>query len=233
MQMHDTLRKVQGASIADELAAAFNLSRAQANAIVRTAHRQFAWHLEKNTLSRGGLADLVEAFGSGHHAQYLASSEVFSDAATQADGKAILGHILGSKDKSRAVAASIARQAGLNEALVRSMLPGLAAVTMAGIAAQARSSLGPILAQMPSLERWSRGNPYADLADVLRRKCGVGRYASGKLRREVRAGIARAAGFPRRGALGWYAQFIVARLAASLLRRPLAALLATPRLNSQ
>ena len=136
----------------------------------------------------------------------------------RADGNAILGHILGSKDRSRAVAARAARQARLGDEVVRSMLPGLAAVTMGGLAVRANGGLGEVLGAMPSLGRWSRGNPHADLADILRRGCGAGPYARGKLRRVVRRALARAGGFKPRGALRWYLHFMLVRPAMAPVR---------------
>ena len=169
----------------------------------------FNWlRTSTNTLSRGGLADLVEALGSGHHAGHLDKAEIFRDDAVRADGNAILRHVLGSKDRSRTLAARAARQCGLDARLVRAMLPGLAAVTMAGLAVRAKSSLGEILQRTPPLGRFSRGSPHTDLADILRRRCGAGPYSPRALPRVVRRAVARAAGFQPRGLLRWYVQFL-------------------------
>ena len=91
------------------------------------------------------------------------------------------------------------------------MLPALAAVTMGGLAARASGSLGEVLRVMPSLGRWSRGEPHADLADILRRGCGAGPYGPVKLRRVVRRALARAGGFRPRGPLRWYLHFMLAK----------------------
>ena len=208
MQMHDALRHMQGGPAVSDLAAAFDVTPAEAEVVMHAVGRELAWHLEKNTISRAGLADLVEALGSGHHVKYL-DGDVFRDAAACADGNAILGHILGSKERSRAVAARAARQAGLQQKVVRSMLPALAAVTMGRLAGRANGSLGEVLGVVPSLDRWSRGDPYADLADILRRGCGAGPYARGKLRRVVRGVLARAGDFKPRGAVRWYMHFML------------------------
>jgi Bacterial protein of unknown function (DUF937) len=209
MQMHDALRYMQGGPAVSDLAAAFDVTPAAAEAVMRAVARELAWHLEKNTISRAGLADLVEALGSGQHTKYLDGGDVFRDQDACADGNAILGHILGSKERSRAVAARAARQAGLRQEVVRSMLPGLAAVTMGRLAGRANGSLGEVLGVLPSLGRWSRGEPHADLADILRRGCGAGPFARGKLRRVVRRALARAGGFKPRGVVRWYLHFML------------------------
>ena len=219
MQMHDALRHGHGGAAVAELAAMFGITPGEVETALRAVASEFAWHLEKNTLSRTGLADLVEALGSGHHARYLDGGDVFRDEAAKADGDAILGHILGSKDRSRMLAARAARRAGLDYAVTRSMLPGLAAITMGRMAEQAKTSLGEVIGVMPTLGRWSRGGPHADLADILRRGCGAGPYARAKLRRVVRRAIARAGGFAPRGALRWYVHFMLVRPAMAPLRR--------------
>ena len=229
MQMQDALRHAQGGAAAADLAAAFEVAPAAAEAAMRAVASELAWHLEKNTISRAGLANLVEALGSGHHGKYLDGGDVFRDAAVCADGNAILGHILGSKDRSRAVAARAARQAGLGDEVVRSMLPGLAAVAMGGLAMRANGGLGEVLGAMPSQGRWSCGNAHADLADILRRGCGAGPYAKGKLRRVVRRVLARAGGFKPRGALRWYLHFMLIRPAMAPRPRNMAARLVPAR----
>jgi hypothetical protein len=100
--------------------------------------------------------------------------------------------------------ARAARQCRLAPARVRAMLPGLAAVAMAALAVRARSGLGEILAKVPPLGRLSRGNAHADLAGILRRRCGAGPYSPRALPRAVRRVLARAAGFPARGPIAWY-----------------------------
>src|SRR5206468_688923 len=101
-------------------------------------------------------------------------------------------------------AARAARQCRLDPRLVRAMLPGLGAVAMATLAVRAKSPLGEILERTPPLGRLSRGSPHADLADILRRRCGAGPYSPRALPRTVRRTIARAAGFSPRGAVSWY-----------------------------
>ena len=218
MQMRDTLQQVQAASLRDELAAAFAIAPRQADAVMRAVMPELTWHLQKNSLSRGGLADLIEALGSGHHVAYLSAGNVFRDEAARADGNAILGHLLGSKDASRTLAARAARQSGLAAIQVQAVLPHLAAVAMGGLALRAQTGLGEILAQVPPLGRLSQDNAHADLAGILRRRCGAGRYSPRALPRAVHRAIARAAGFRSRSVIAWYVRFMIGRAAARLLR---------------
>jgi hypothetical protein len=216
--MQDVQRHAQGRTFIADLATGFGVTTEQADAVMRTVMPDLTWHLQRNTLSVGGLADLIEALGSGHHARYLDRSDVFRDPAAVADGNAILGHVLGSKDRSRTLAARAARQAGLSDDLVRSMLPGLAVITMARLAARAKRGLDEVTRTIPP-GGLGGSSPYADLAAALRRRSGLGRYASGTLRHMVRWLIAKAAGFQSRGPVRWYADFMMIRPVQALARR--------------
>jgi hypothetical protein len=209
--MHDTLRHVQSAPVASLLADAFEVTPARAEAALRCVMSELAWHLERNTLSRRGLADLVEALGSGHHAGCLGEATAIRAETVRADGNAILRHILGAEDHSRSLATRVSRAAGLGEQAAASMLPALAVVAMARLAADANKALAEVLVCLPPLGSLSRGGPHADLADILRRGCGAGPYAPARLRRVVRRALSRAAGFPPRGAARWYLHFMVVR----------------------
>jgi hypothetical protein len=219
MQWLDGLRRSDTGSLPDRLARAFSLDRPAAEALMRAAAAEFGWHLERHMLSRGGLAELVEVLGSGSRASYLSDENVFVDTAVEADGNAILARSVGSKDASRALAARIGRRSRLPPSLVRRALPYLAAVSMAGLALRAQAALGEIIAQVPELGRFSRGSPHADLAAILRRRCGAGKYSPRMLPRAVRRALARAGGFSNAGVIVWYARFMGGRPTAGLVRR--------------
>ena len=55
---------------------------------------------------------------------------------TVADGNGILGHILGSKDASRAVAAQAAAQTGIGADVLKKLLPIAATLVMGSLAKQ-------------------------------------------------------------------------------------------------
>ena len=220
MQMQDALRQAQGGSAADTLVKSYDISPAQARAVVRAAAPAFAWGLETVSLNRGGLADLVEAVGRVDSAKYQASGNIFHDEAARAQGDRILDLLMGPADARTMLVARIARRAAVREDTVAAMLPGLAVLALATLASRARSTLGALLAGMPSLGRWSKGSPHADLADILRRRCGGGPYASRQLYRVVRRRLASAGGFGSFGAIGWYVRYMLLR-PTSVAMRPL------------
>src|SRR5262249_58798355 len=139
----------------------------------------------------------VAALGSGHHASYADGRSLF-DAVARADGEAILSHILGSRERGWALAGRAATLTGVSAETIAAMLPSLAAITMARLAVRSRRGLADILDRIPPLRGGAASNPHADLALILRTRCGIGPYASGRLRHLVRRAPARAAGFAPR-----------------------------------
>ncbi|HRD77493.1 MAG TPA: DUF937 domain-containing protein, partial [Hyphomicrobiaceae bacterium] len=142
MQIMDVLRQAQGGQAIDNLASAFSVEPEQADSVVAVVLPELAQRLERITLSRGGLADLVKALGDPRHRRALVDPGVFTDPAVGADGNAILGHIVGTRDASRAIAARAADASGLDEETVKRMLPFVAAFAMSGIAASLSGQLG-------------------------------------------------------------------------------------------
>ena len=220
--MQDTPNYVQAGAAAAVLVEAFRITPAQADAALRSVQSEFAWHLERNTLSRRGLADLVA--GAGQRPSRPVSRQL-GHRARRGGARRWRRHPRPHprhQDRSRALAARICRATRLSDPAVTSMLPVLAVLAMARLAAGASKGLGEVLAVMPPLGCWSRGSPHADLADILRRGCGGGPYAPARLRRAVRRAVAAPAGFPPRGALRWYVHFLLVRP----LSRPVRAILA-------
>jgi len=223
MQMGDALRQaqggqVQGGSVADALAKTYAISPAQARAVMRAVETELAWALETLSLNRAGLADLVELVGHIDKAAYLGNGNPFEDEAARADGNRVLALLLGAGDARSMLSTGVAGRTGVAESAVDAMLPGLAALTLATLAARAKSTLGAVLARMPSLGRWSKGSPHADLADILRRGCGAGPYSGRQLPKVVRRCLAHAGRFGGLGAPGWYVRFMLLRPAAKALR---------------
>ena len=106
-------------------------------------------HLERNTLSRGGLADLVGALGEPQHAARLANADLIGDPNATSDGNAILQHIVGGKDASRAIAAEAARASGLSESLIKMLLPFIASMLMSALQRWLQGGFGDILKRLP------------------------------------------------------------------------------------
>lgn len=95
--------------------------------------------LQRNVSSEGGVESLINALSSGRHAQYLDNPELMDSDDTVQDGNGILGHLFGSKDVSRQVAANASANTGIGADVMRQMLP-LAATMLMGALAKRNAS---------------------------------------------------------------------------------------------
>lgn len=89
--------------------------------------------------SQFGLDSLMKGLQTGTDQRYLDDPGPLQDSATVTDGNAILGHLLGSKDASRNVAAHAAQASGVDASVIKKMLPVVAAMAMGALSKQTDS----------------------------------------------------------------------------------------------
>ncbi len=171
MAIIDILKAAQGGAAIAELGKAFGLDARQVDAVVSAVVPELTRKVERNTLSRGGLADLVEALGQGHHREYLRNPALYRNPAAIDDGNGILDHLVGGKDGSRAIADRAEAATGVDAAVIRQMLPVLAGMTMGGFSQEVQGAFGDILGRMglpmPD-ERQAGGSNRMGIPDVSR-----------------------------------------------------------------
>ena len=148
MRIEDLLANAQAGNALGNLAQSFGLSPQQAEAVLSSVLPQLERRMERNTLSRGGVADLIEILGRTGGGAYVDSGAALADPSVRSFGIDVLDNILGSKDQSRAVAARASRASGLSEELIKQMLPVIAAMVMGALAKGAGGSLGEILGKI-------------------------------------------------------------------------------------
>ncbi len=148
MAVMDTLKSAQGGAALAELGKVFGLNAQQATAVVAAIVPELTRKVERNTLSRGGLADIVQALGQGHHREYLRNPALYRHPGAIADGNGILDHLVGGKDGSRGIADRAARATGVDAAVIRKMLPVVAGMTMGGLSQEVQGAFGDILSRM-------------------------------------------------------------------------------------
>ncbi|HUS98468.1 MAG TPA: DUF937 domain-containing protein [Hyphomicrobiaceae bacterium] len=160
MDVVELIETINGGAVVAALGEANGVPAETARDVIRASVPALAFEIERNTLSRGGLADFVSALGCGHHEAYLnASASEFASPVVAADGVAILRHVLGSEEAAGWFARRIARRSGISSSVVESMLPQIAGLTMAGV----------VHAAGPQLDR---------MAGMLSRRPGDGERAS-------------------------------------------------------
>lgn len=148
MGLADMLLNAHGGDAASMLAQRFGISPDQAASAVGALAPALATGLQQNASSEGGLGSLLGALLGGQHQQYVDNADTLGHADTIADGNAILGHVLGSKDVSRQVAAQASQQTGLGTDLLKQMLPVVAAMAM-GVLSKQTASPGASQTDLP------------------------------------------------------------------------------------
>jgi hypothetical protein len=128
------LNEKNGAAVS-QLASQFGLNENQATSAVQNLIPALAGGLQRN-ISQGGLEDLLGALKNGQHQRYLEEPSALNSEDARAEGNGILGHILGSKDVSRQVAAQAATRTGISEPVLKQMLPVVASLAMGALSRQ-------------------------------------------------------------------------------------------------
>ena len=142
MNILDSILNAGDGAAVRQLASQLGLNEAQASSGLSALVPALSAGLRRNLQTPDGLSGLAGALSGGNHQRYLENPQVLGDADTIADGNGILGHVLGSKDVSRQIAAQAATQTGLGPDVMKRMLPLVATLVMSAMSRQAAAS-GP------------------------------------------------------------------------------------------
>jgi len=137
------LSEIFGASGGENVRAlgqGFGMNEKETKSAIQGLLPALAKGVKKNTSQEGGLEGLLGALSSGKHSKYLESPDVLSDSSTHDDGNAILGHIFGSKEVSRNVAADASTRTGIDAGVLKKMLPLVATMFMGAMSKKSASS---------------------------------------------------------------------------------------------
>jgi hypothetical protein len=118
------------------------------------------------TASSGGLEGLVKALGSGAHGRYLENPSALGQADSIADGNGILGHILGGKEASVALAGQVAGNTGMSQDMVKKLLP-MAAAAMMGALSKSTQGGQALASQVSGLGAVNKGPALGGLLGML------------------------------------------------------------------
>lgn len=139
--LYDMLAKADEGRAMDLLARQFDISRKQAELAVEALTPAFSQGLKQNAADPYGVGSFLQALASGDHAKYFEDASKAFQPAGVAEGNGILGHLFGSKEVSRAVAAQAAQATGLGQDLLKQMLPVLASMIMGGLFKQSTGQM--------------------------------------------------------------------------------------------
>ncbi len=151
MTILDILRSPEAQASLRSLAAAYGITPEQLDAVLKAILPALTARMERNTLSRGGIADLMAEMGRPEHARVLADPARVGTEDATAVGIGALDTVFGSKAVSRNVAAQAALSSGVSQAIIQKLLPILASLVMAALAKGTQGGLGDILKRLPDL----------------------------------------------------------------------------------
>ncbi|RWD22649.1 MAG: DUF937 domain-containing protein [Mesorhizobium sp.] len=164
--LFDIFAQAQNGAGMQALAQQFGLSMQQTQAAVEALLPAFSQGLQRNTADPYGLGAFMTAMASGQHAKYFEdATRAFSPQGIN-EGNGILGHLFGSKELSRAVAAQAAQATGLSQQVLQQMLPAMASMMMGGLFKQTTN-------QMQAAGGFGGGgNPLGEIIEQMMRQAG-------------------------------------------------------------
>ena len=165
MDLLKTILQAGNGQVLQQMAAQLGTNPAATQSALTKVLGALGQGVAKNASTPGGLEGLVKALGSGNHSSYLENPSALGQAASIADGNGILGHILGSKDASRALAGQVAGQTGVSADIVKKLL-AMAAAAMMGALSQ-RTQGGQALASQLGTSGIGAGGQNAGLGSLL------------------------------------------------------------------
>jgi hypothetical protein len=126
----DAVLSSSNGDVVEQLARQFGTDSGQTRDALAQLTKVLGANMSNGARSSDGLGSLIGALQRGNHADYLDDLSQLSRPETRADGNAILGHVLGSKDASREVASRVGGNTGIDPAIVKQMLPIVATLVM-------------------------------------------------------------------------------------------------------
>lgn len=155
MNILEILTAAQGGGVVTNLAKSFGLDNEKSLAVLEQVVPELSRAMERNTFNRGGVADLIATLGQSNFEAVLKPGTPLKSDAVQQAGVEVLDNALWTKDRSRGVAARAARETGLDQGLIKEMLPAIAALVMGGLSSKAGGALDGILKQIGGLPQSS------------------------------------------------------------------------------
>ena len=180
MNILDAILNAQGGAAARQAGQSVGLSPEQTTSALSALVPALAAGLHQNAAQPGGLDALLGAITGGGHARYVDDPSALARQETVEDGNGILGHILGSKDVSRALADRGAAQTGIGADALKKLLPIAATMVMGTLAKQhvgqanvAAAGGGDFLSMLtPMLDRDGDGSAVNDILGTVGKMFG-------------------------------------------------------------
>lgn len=137
MNLMEVISSGSGSPVSS-MAKQFGLGEDQVSSVIQQMIPALTNGVKRNVQQENGLEGLLRALTKGNHERYLENSDDLLNATE--DGNGILGHLLGSKDVSRALADRASQATGVGSDILKKMLPMIAALVMGSLKKQGSDS---------------------------------------------------------------------------------------------
>ena len=134
MNILDVIMNAQGGNAVRQAGAQVGLGEAETATALSALVPVLAAGFQRNLESPDGLTGLLGALTGGGHQRYIDDPTALAGAT--ADGNGILGHVLGGKDVSRALADRASTQTGISPEILKQLLPIAASLMMGAFSRQ-------------------------------------------------------------------------------------------------
>jgi hypothetical protein len=142
MDLMDLLSAAGADDSVGKLAGSVGIGKSEAQKMIGALAPALTRGLQKQKESGGGLDALQNALAKGNHQRYVDEPELMQSEDTRQDGNKILGHLFGSKDVSRNVAAQAAAETGIDANLIKQALPLVAGLAMGALSKKSDAGAG-------------------------------------------------------------------------------------------
>ncbi|MEM5471956.1 DUF937 domain-containing protein [Hoeflea sp. AS60] len=169
MPLYDMMMNAQNGDAMRAIAQQFGLSESQMEQATAALMPAFSTGLKRNASNPMDMSNFLSALAGGNHAQYFENMQNALSPQGKQEGNGILGHLFGSKEVSRAVAAQAEAATGIGQDIFKRMLPVLATSIMGGLFKQATGQA----ANQAQAGSMGGSNPIGDLiAEMMRQGIG-------------------------------------------------------------
>ena len=137
MSLLNEILNSQNGAVIGQLASQLGLGQGDTQKALGALMPHLTAGVKRNQEKSGGADALLKALQGGNHGQYLENLQALQGGQATNDGNKILGHLLGSKDASRAVAGDVASNLGIDAGAIKKLLPMAASLMMGSMGKQA------------------------------------------------------------------------------------------------
>ncbi len=154
MNLFDIMQSAQSGRALPNLAQQYGLTMQQMQAALDALLPAFSMGLQRQTRDPYAFGSLAQMMTASPYARFFEAGGYGIPAGAQTAGNDVLSQLFGSREVSQAIAAQAAATSGVSQAILKQMLPVIAAMLMGGLSkTSSNEGLGGILGQFAEMMR--------------------------------------------------------------------------------